>query len=248
MATIHLLGTGASLSGPDRTTTMLALEHGDSIVLVDCGTDPVQRMLAAGLDPGRIDLLVLTHGHPDHVGGFPLLLQKLWLAKRSRGLPVVGPQHALTVAQQLFACFDTTGWKGLPVPEWHPVEMTGASLAWQNGQWRVAAAPVRHGRTPAIGLRFETSDGSVAAYSGDTEPSSQLTELARGAALLIHEATGGFGGHSSVAGAAGVAREAGAERLVLVHLPPAAESLDLSAARTVFPRLQLGSDGDALDF
>ena len=91
MPSLHLLGTGASLSGAGRTTTMLAFENQGSIVLVDCGGDAVERLLSAGLDPHRIDLLIITHEHPDHVGGFPLLVQKLWLGKRSRPLPIRGP-------------------------------------------------------------------------------------------------------------------------------------------------------------
>jgi len=93
MAQLHLLGTGAALSGPDRTTTMLAFSAGHSVVVVDCGGDVVQRLLAAGLDPNAISLLVLTHAHPDHVSGFPLFMEKIWLAKRRRPIPVFGLSH-----------------------------------------------------------------------------------------------------------------------------------------------------------
>ena len=65
---------------------------------------------------------------------------------------------------------------------------------------------------------------------------------------MVHEATGAFGGHSTAEDAARVAAEAGVDRLVLVHLPPGVEELDLSGARSIFPDIELGNDGDALEF
>lgn len=249
MPTLHLLGTGASLSGAGRTTTMLAFESGGSVVLVDCGGDAIERLLSAGLDPQRIDLLILTHEHPDHVGGFPLLVQKLWLGKRSRPLPIRGPARALDHARRLFATYDTSGWKGLPALEWGEVEPREGAPVWADGGWHITAAPGQHGRTPSVAIRVEV-DGAAGAvgYSSDTERSGAVARLARGARILVHEATGAFRGHSRPEDAARVAADAGVERLVLVHLPPQAEQLDLSAVRALFPELQLGRDGDAFAF
>jgi ribonuclease Z len=248
MPTLHLLGTGAALSGPGRTTTMLALQGERSHLLVDCGGDAVERLTTAGVDLKRISALVLTHGHPDHVSGFPLLIQKLWLAKRGQPLPIRGPESALARARALLDCFDTSNWEGVPPLDWQAVEPREGAAVWSDGEWRITAAPGSHGRTPSIGIRAEWSAGGAVAHSSDTEPCSAIARLARGAAILVHEATGEFAGHSTAVGAARIAREAEAERLMLVHLPPEPDQADLEAARAVFPRLQLGTDGDALAF
>ena len=55
MATLHLLGTGAAYSDPTRTTTMLAFRQDRSCLMVDCGGDAIQRLLASGIDPATID-------------------------------------------------------------------------------------------------------------------------------------------------------------------------------------------------
>src|SRR5688572_14593911 len=110
MATLHLLGTGAAFSDASRTTTMLAFA-GETVIVVDCGGDVVQRLLAAQIDLERIEALILTHEHPDHVGGFPLFMEKIWLSGRRRPIHVLGPDAALEQAKKIFGAFNTSGWK-----------------------------------------------------------------------------------------------------------------------------------------
>jgi ribonuclease Z len=98
-----------------------------------------------------------------------------------------------------------------------------------------------------LALRFDnTATGRAIVYSSDTEPCQSLIQLAEGADLLIHEATGAFPGHSSPAEAAGVAREAGAERLALIHYPVRGVNReDWRRGAAGFPgRVELAEDGD----
>ena len=240
--TVHLLGTGSAHAGPDRTTTMLAVEHEAHVVLVDCGGDAVQRMLACGLDPLAVDAIILTHEHPDHISGYPLLIEKLWLMGRRDALDIYGPAPTLEKARAVFAIFDTLHWQGLPERRFHPVVMEPGAPVVRLGGLTISAAPVDH-PVPTIGLRFTTEAGTLV-YSCDTAHSEAVVALAMGADVLIHEGTGSLSGvHSSPAEAADVAARAGVGRLVLVHAPVGASDEDLTDARAIFDETTWGQDG-----
>ena len=249
MAVVHLLGTGAGASGPQRTTTRLAFESGGRSIVVDCGGDVIQRLLSSGLEVDGIEALVVTHEHPDHCSAFPLFMEKIWLLGRRRPIPVYGIRPALDQARRVWEAFNTGGWEGVPEIQWHEVAYEPGAEVLSNERWRITAAPGIHG-VPVIGMRVEdVAGGGVCAYSCDTARSPLITELSRGADLLVHEGTGTtLGGHTTYPEAAEVAREAGAGRLVLVHLPAGVTDADLAEARTIFADTRLGEDGARYDF
>lgn len=245
-----MLGTGAALSDPHRTTTMLALENEDGIVMVDCGGDALQRLLSCGGDPSRIRALIVTHEHADHVSGFPLLMERLWLSGLREPLEVYGIAPAIDQARRVHDAFDTSGWPDYPGVRYHLVPEEEGALVFTGHGWTVNASPGRHA-VPVVGLRFvDESTKRVAAYSCDTEYHQPIVRLAREADLLVHEATGEGTGHSSAVQAATAAAEAHARKLLLVHLPP--ERLlgegQLAAAREIFPEVEKAEEGRSYQF
>lgn len=103
-----------------------------------------------------------------------------------------------------------------------------------------------------------TRPGRTVVLSGDTRPHAPVIAAARGADLLVHEAT--FGeeeraravetGHSTAREAALVAKEAGVKRLVLTHISAryTREAPELLAeAQEVFPDVQIARDGFSIE-
>jgi ribonuclease Z len=141
--------------------------------------------------------------------------------------------------------FDPERARELGVPEgplWGKIHR-GESVALEDGSVvrpEQLVGPSRPGRTVV--------------YSGDTRPCSTVLEAARGADLLIHEATFGQDeqvlaverGHSTAREAALLAREAGVRRLVLTHISArySREAPELYAdAAEVFGEVTIARDG-----
>jgi len=251
MARLILLGTATAVPSPDRGPTSLAVEGDGGFLVVDCGENPLRHLARVGLAVERLRGLFLTHFHPDHVAGVAPFLQSLWLLKRQDPLPIFGLQEVLDPLWEVLRIFGWERWEGLyPVQPVAVEPEVGVEVTEMAGL-RVLAAPVVHSR-PTLGFRFEAmGTGGTVAYSADTAPCTAMVELAWGADLLVHEATGDFPGHSTPAQAGRIAREAGVGRLVLVHYPPFPEHYDrwLEEAQTAFEGpVSLGCDDDVYEW
>lgn len=220
MARLIILGSAAALSDAehDNTHFLLQGDHG-SVVLVDCGANPLGKLPRYGIAPDDLTDLILTHFHPDHVYGVPLLLMQLWLLGRTRPLNVHGLHHCLGRVEEMMATYMIDTW-----PDFFPMhfqrlaEREGVPVL-DNHDFRISAWPTKH-FIPTIGLRIEVKTShKVVGYSGDTEPIPAIVTLARDADLLLHEAAGAGFGHSSAAQAGEIAALAGARRLALIHYP-----------------------------
>jgi ribonuclease Z len=100
--------------------------------------------------------------------------------------------------------------------------------------------------------------GRTLVFTGDTRPHPAVTAAARGADVLVHEATFSDSevdravetGHSTAREAAEIAREAGVGRLILTHISPR-YSVDagelLTEARAVFENTAIARDGWTVD-
>jgi len=228
---VHLLGTGAAANECRYQASLLVQsEDGSSQLLLDTGNglDVVRRLTGAGLDPGQIEHVFVSHCHVDHAGGLEPLL--LWRVFHDQGEPrvcVLAEAGVIAALQQLFEAVSTV------VPR-----LYGERLQWRelvpdssvqlNDNLRLLPFAVDH-EPPgggALGCVVDL-DGMRIAYSGDTRPGAALAEAASGVEVLFHEAGGleadaefiHMVGHSTAADAGRAAAAAGAQRLVLTHFP-----------------------------
>lgn len=220
MARLILLGTASAVPDPLHENTHMALVGEQGTVLVDCVGTPAVRLAQAGIAIESVTDLIATHFHPDHVAGIPLLLMNMWLSGRRAGLRIYGLHHCLKRLEDVMAGYSWENWPDFFPVAFHRLPERELMPVLENDEVRILASPVRH-LIPTIGLRFEgKASGKVIAYSCDTEPCAAVVELARGADLLIHEASGPSPGHSTAALAGAIAQEAGARSLLLIHFPP----------------------------
>jgi len=219
MPKLIVLGSSAAVPDEEHENTHLALKGEAQTILIDCTGTPIVRLRQAGLETSSLTDLILTHFHPDHVSGTPQLLMDMWLMGRTQPLTIHGLHHTLERVQALLDLYDWKQWPGMYPVSFHPLPESEMAPVLESAEFRIFSSPVRH-LLPTIGLRVEfPQSGKALAYSCDTEPCPQVAALAQGVDLLIHEATGAYTGHSTAAQAAGIALQAQARALCLIHYP-----------------------------
>ena len=219
MGKVVVLGSAFVIPDENHANTHLALAGQHGVVMIDASQTPVLRLRKAGLDFNHVHDLILTHFHPDHVYGVPMLIMEMWLRGRKNPLRIHGLQHCVSRNENLMIAYEWDQWPGLFPVTFHAVDHEPEMLVLENEDYRITAVPVKH-FLPTIGLRIvDKATGRVLAYSCDTEPFPGVLQLAARADLLIHEAAGKGPGHTSASQAGEIAAEAKAKRLVLIHYP-----------------------------
>lgn len=217
MVRIVVLGSANAIPDEKHANTHFAIKSENRFILVDCVDSPIVRFEQAGLDCSELSDLFLTHFHPDHVSGVPILLMDMWLLGRTKPINIYGLSPTLDRMETLMDLFGWDDWPNFYPVHFHHLPEENMTLAIDDDEFRIYTSPVRH-LVPAMGIRVELNKrDKVIAYSCDTEPCIEVEELAADADILIHEATGEAHGHSSALQAGKVANNARAKSLYLIH-------------------------------
>jgi ribonuclease Z len=251
MPKLIILGSSNAIPDEHHENTHMMLVGEWRTVLIDCVSNPIFRMQRVGVEFDSLTDLILTHSHPDHVSGVPLLLMNMWLMGRHHPLNIYGLDHTLNRIEVMMGTYSWDEWPNFFPVVFYRLPAHEKTLVLECEEFRIFSSPVRH-LIPAIGLRMELKrKEKVVAYSCDTEPCSELVRLAAGADVLIHEAAGGALGHTSAAEAGEVARQADVGELYLIHYPTgkyASGDLVAEAKRYFQGPVRLAEDFMTLDF
>ncbi|MFB3920125.1 MAG: MBL fold metallo-hydrolase [Terriglobia bacterium] len=190
---LTFLGTGTSTGVPtltcsckvctsadprdQRTRPSLLIEFDGRAVLIDTTPDFRQQALREKLH--RLDAVVFTHGHADHVLG--LDDTRVFYFREQVPLPIWADQRSMETLRQVFSYIFNGTYKYGGVGKVDPHRIEGPFELWGL---RMIPVPVLHGDLPVLGFRF----GS-AAYVTDfsTIPETSLA-LLEGLDLLILDA------------------------------------------------------------
>jgi len=226
-----VVGSGTGVPSLRRGSPCLAVKTGGRLLVLDLGSGSLRALLGLGLNFSAIDVLALTHLHPDHVGD---LIPFLFATRYSLGYTRRGP--FLLLAARGFARFHQglnevfAGWVEPPpglldlrelAPD-APDEVRLENLV-------IKSAPTNH-TDGSLAYRVEAKGRSLV-YSGDTAESDSLVDLARGADLLVLEAANPLKvpGHLTPREAGRLAARAGVNRLLLNHFYPPCDEVDVAA-------------------
>jgi len=219
MAKLVILGSSNAVSSKDSENTHMVLAGEARTVLVDCVSNPIHRLKQVGVDFNDLTDLILTHFHPDHVSGVPLLLMDMWLRGRQKPINIYGLHYTLDRMEKLMSLYSWEKWPNFFPVAFHRLPSGERIPLFDCDEMSIFASCVHH-MIPTIGLRFELKQSQrVAAYSCDTEPCIEVVHLSEGADVLIHEASGAMRGHSSAEQAGQIATQAEVDKLYLIHYP-----------------------------
>ncbi len=229
---VTIIGSGTGVPHPQRGAPAVVARAAGRLVLLDMGAGTLKALAVQGIDFNDLDFICLSHFHPDHVGD---LVPFLFATRYALGYTRTTPFTLLAARgfSQLHARLQGAFGDWIEPP---PGLMQVRELAPETparlefDALAIRTAPVNH-IPSSLAFRLETGDKAVV-YSGDTDWSDTLIDFLRGADLAILEASfpTKVAGHLTPAEAVEMAARAGVPRLVLTHLYPPCDRLDIRAA------------------
>ncbi len=218
------LGSGDAFSTGGRLHTCMLVEADAARFLIDCGGTTLTAMQQRGVDANAIGTILLSHLHGDHFGGLPyVLLDGQFDRHRTGALVIAGPpgtrEHLAAMMQALYPGSWERPWR-------FPIEIVELSPRepWRFGPVTVTPYPVDHEAALSCFALRVASGGKTIAYSGDTQWTPALVEVARATDLFVCECNSyerKIPGHLDLPTLAAHRREIETKRLILTHLGPA---------------------------
>jgi ribonuclease Z len=151
MFALTFLGTSASVPSAERNHPALLVEAAGERILLDCGEGTQRQLLRSGAGFRRLDRILLTHGHLDHVLGIPGLFSTLGLRQSSDAMTVHAGPGALDIVVRMLA--------GLWGEGRAPIAVKFAPLTEGQvidaGEFTIDCFPVRHRDTDSFGFAFQ---------------------------------------------------------------------------------------------
>ncbi len=187
----------ASPLGAGQAQACIAVITPEHFFLIDSGAGSTDNIGALGLPMDRLQGLLLTHFHSDHIAEIYEVNLSSWVQGRPQPLTLFGPDGVDTLTQAINATYShdriyRSGHHGedllppaLGVLE-HKTIFPG--VIFEEGDLKITAYVAEHPPIhPAVGYRIDYRGRSVV-ISGDSNVTDETAKIADGADLLLHDA------------------------------------------------------------
>jgi ribonuclease BN (tRNA processing enzyme) len=228
MAELVVLGSGTGLPSLRRGSPALLLITENSKILIDSGPGTLRRMLEAGVTYQDIDLLLFTHTHPDHTADLiPFLFACKYPGEpREKDLLCLGGAGFGSHFEKLTGVYGS--WIEAQTYQRTVTEIPEGPFPFRDVV--VRSKPVAH-IPESVGYRIDLKNGKTIALSGDTDYCRNIVDLGFETDLLILESSfpdsQKVEGHLTPSLAGRIGTEARCKTLVLTHLYPPCDQVDI---------------------
>ncbi len=211
---LTIIGCWGGYPKQNAASSGYLLEHEDFKLLIDCGSGVLSKLQNI-IQPEKLDAVLLSHYHPDHIADIGVLqharlIQGL-LGKKFSSLPLFG--HGFNQHE-----FAKLTYKNIT----EGVAYNPAVKLFV-GPFQVSFLKTNH-PVPCYAMRFEV-DGKVIVYTADSSFKEDFIEFSRNADVLLCECNfyghqdGKSAGHMNSVDAGQFAQKAAVKQLILTHLP-----------------------------
>jgi phosphoribosyl 1,2-cyclic phosphate phosphodiesterase len=225
-----------------RSRSSLYVATPEVRLLVDTAPDLRQQALREGLD--RVDAVLFTHAHADHIMGFDDL--RSFCEMRGAPLPIYGSEPTLAqIEHTFFYAFHP----GKAVPGYVHASPHIVTSPFQLGELEITPLPVPHGTVSTLGFLFSHGGRRLLAYLSDCAAvPGPIRETVAGAEALIIDGLRDVPHltHLTVAGAVEAAQAIGARQTFITHLTHEKNHVDRE--RGLPAGIRAAYDGMKLDF
>lgn len=203
---IAVVGSGSPIPDRQRGNPCVAVMAGGRVWVIDAGEGASETLGRMQVDPGRIEGVLMTHFHSDHIGGLGSIALQRWVAGRTPAtepMPVIGPDGVEQVVDGLnLAYAQDSSYRtahhgegiapasgaGMEARPYRSPEGEEELVVLDEHGLKVTAFRVDHAPVdPAVGYRFDYA-GRSAVISGDTSYVPMMEKISSGADLLVHDA------------------------------------------------------------
>jgi ribonuclease Z len=149
---ITFFGTSASAPSIHRGLSAQVVKHEEYRFLIDCGEGTQRQILKSGLGFKRLNRVLITHGHLDHILGLAGLLSTFMRWEAIREFEIIGGRSALARIKDLLFRVVLRGID--PPVDLYFREIT-PGMIFEADDFSVTAFPVSHRGSDCFGFRFD---------------------------------------------------------------------------------------------
>lgn len=152
MVDVCLAGTGGMMPLSGRWLTCCYMEYNGNAILIDCGEGTQIALVEAECKLSKLETLLITHFHADHISGLPGLLLSLGNYSKKTPLKIYGPRGLTDVVNNLLCICGKLPYE-IQITEFPVNEVTPFSVPEIDEMVSVRAFPLKHS-VPCLGYSF----------------------------------------------------------------------------------------------